>query len=125
LSEVRDHCCFLEEENEQLSMLSFLNARQIADLQTAAGGSGGGAAAAAAGGAERDRAGDRGDRLRSRSRSRSRWAFGYAVCYWVVLQQQGLDGATGATSTGKVQGEQGAERGSKVSSGRSHHLLWC
>jgi hypothetical protein len=68
LSEVRDHCCFLEEENEQLSMLSFLNARQIADLQAAAGGSGG--AAAAAGGAERDR-GDR-DRLRSRSRSRSR-----------------------------------------------------
>jgi hypothetical protein len=71
LSEVRDHCCFLEEENEQLSMLSFLNARQISELQAAAGGSGGGAAAAAGGDRDRGDRGDR-DRLRSRSRSRSR-----------------------------------------------------
>jgi hypothetical protein len=63
LSEVRDHCCFLEEENEQLSMLSFLNARQITELQAATAGAGVGAAS---GGADRDRA-DR-DKLRSRSR---------------------------------------------------------
>ncbi|KAF6256465.1 hypothetical protein COO60DRAFT_106589 [Scenedesmus sp. NREL 46B-D3] len=67
LSEVRDHCSFLEEENEELSMLAFLNERQITELQAAAAVAGGGPA----GGADRDR-GERGDRDRARSRSRSR-----------------------------------------------------
>jgi hypothetical protein len=75
LSEVRDHCCFLEEENEELSMLAFLNERQIAELQAAAGGG-----AAGGGGAERDR--ERGDReQRVRSRSRSRYA---SVVCWLM-----------------------------------------
>lgn len=69
LSEVREHCCFLEEENEELSMLAFLNERQIAELK--AGGPASAGPGGASGGADRDRA-DRGDRERARSRSRSR-----------------------------------------------------
>lgn len=34
LSEIKDHCTFLEEENEELNMLRFLNERQIADIKT-------------------------------------------------------------------------------------------
>ena len=74
LSEVRDHCCFLEEENEELSMVAFLNARQIAELQAAAAATGGGGGPTGA--ADRDRARERGERERARSRSRSRWAGG-------------------------------------------------
>ncbi|WIA30870.1 hypothetical protein OEZ86_000925 [Tetradesmus obliquus] len=75
LSEVRDHCCFLEEENEELSMVAFLNARQIAELQAAAAATGGGGGPTGA--ADRDRARERGERERgererARSRSRSR-----------------------------------------------------
>eukprot|EP00775_Hariotina_reticulata_P012813 gene12813-12941_t len=33
LSEIKDHCTFLEEENEELNMLRFLNERQIADIK--------------------------------------------------------------------------------------------
>jgi hypothetical protein len=79
LSEVREHCCFLEEENEELSMLAFLNERQIAELKT--GGPASAGPGGASGGADRDRA-DRGDRERARSRSRSRCA----LCSDFLLQ---------------------------------------
>eukprot|EP00879_Flechtneria_rotunda_P033185 GHRR01036730.1.p1 GENE.GHRR01036730.1~~GHRR01036730.1.p1 ORF type:complete len:292 (+),score=108.66 GHRR01036730.1:506-1381(+) len=36
LSEIQDHCTYLEEENEELNMIRFLNERQIQDMQASA-----------------------------------------------------------------------------------------